>query len=91
MILRLVAEINSQAEMAILQLKNDMTLQDRLIQEANKPEEYSQADKDKLMEEMRQFDAKLKLEQDKLSFEKDKAAKDQELKLRQINSKPKQS
>ena len=86
-----VAEINSQAEMAILQLKNDMTLQDRLIQEANKPEEYSQADKDKLMEEMRQFDAKLKLEQDKLSFEKDKAAKDQELKLRQINSNPKKA
>jgi len=44
-----VAEINSQAEMAILQLKNHMTVEDEL-NDGVEPDEYSQEAKDKLME-----------------------------------------
>jgi hypothetical protein len=67
-----VAEINSQAEMAILQLKNRMTELD----EANAdndgiaPDDYSQEAKDKLLEEIRQFDARLKLDREKFEFDK---------------------
>jgi hypothetical protein len=48
----MVAEINSQAEMAVLQLKNHMTEED-MIEDGVKPDEYSQEAKDKLMESMR--------------------------------------
>lgn len=44
-----VAEINSQAEMAILQLKNHMTEEDE-ENDGISPDEYSQEAKDKLME-----------------------------------------
>lgn len=83
-----VAEINSQAEMAILQLKNRMTLEDEIKDGIMDPTDYSQEAKDKLMEQMREFDTKIKLDRDKFEFEKSKTAKDQELKLKQIN-KPK--
>jgi hypothetical protein len=46
---------------------------------------YSQEAKDKLMESMRQFDARLKLDRDRLNFDKDKARTDAELKKMQIN------
>lgn len=80
-----VAEINSQAEMAILQLKNRMTEMDQLEQDGINPDEYSQEAKDKLMEQMRQFDAKLKHDKDKLAFEKQKHKEDNELKERISN------
>ena len=47
---------------------------------------YSQEAKDKLMESMRQFDARLKLDRDRLNFDKEKAKKDAKLKERQINN-----
>ena len=47
--------------------------------------EYSQEAKDKLMEQIREFDEKLKLDKEKLSFEKDKAERDAKLKEKQIN------
>ena len=56
-----VAEINSQAEMAILQLKNHMTVEDEL-NDGVEPDEYSQEAKDRLMEQMREFDERLKLD-----------------------------
>lgn len=49
--------------------------------------EYSQEAKDKLMESMRQFDARLKLDRDRLEFDKQKAATDARLKEKQINKK----
>ena len=67
----MVAEINSQAEMAILQLKNHMTEEDEL-RDGIQPDEYSEAEKEKLMESMRQFDEKLRLDRDKVEFEKQK-------------------
>ena len=47
--------------------------------------EYSQEAKDNLMEKMREFDAKLKLDRERLAFDKDKAKTDARLKEKQIN------
>ncbi len=74
-----VAEINSQAEMAILQLKNHMTAEDEL-NDGIEPDDYSQEAKDRLMEQMREFDARLKLDRDKLEFDKQKSKEDLEIK-----------
>lgn len=49
------------------------------------PEEYSQEAKDKLLESIRQFDEKMKLEWAKLDETKRKNNKDAELKQKQIN------
>jgi len=77
-----VAEINSQAEMAILQLKNRMTEMDEMNEDNDgiSPDDYSQEAKDKLMEQMRQFDARLKLDRDRLEFDKQKSKEDLEIK-----------
>ena len=48
---------------------------------------YSQEAKDKLMESMRQFDARLQLDKERLAFDKSKAATDARLKEKQINKK----
>lgn len=53
------------------------------------PDEYSQEAKDRLLEDIRQFDAKLKLEYDKLNVTKEKNRKDLELRSKQIHSKNK--
>ncbi len=52
------------------------------------PEEYSQEAKDKLMEQIREFDARLKLDKERLEFDKSKAKEDARLKEKQINKKP---
>ena len=49
----------------------------------------SESEREKLRENIRQFNAKLDLEKEKLSFEKDKAKTDARLKEKQINSRPK--
>jgi hypothetical protein len=46
--------------------------------------EYSQEAKDKLLESMRQFDAKMRLERDKLEFEEKKHSEDLAVKKQQI-------
>ena len=51
--------------------------------------EYSQEAKDKLAEQIREFDARLALDRERLSFDKDKARTDAELKRKQINKKNK--
>ena len=45
---------------------------------------YSQEAKDKLAENMRQFDEKMKLERDKLALDKDKARMDHDIKEKQL-------
>ena len=50
--------------------------------------EYSQEAKDKLAESMRQFDARLKLDRERLELDKKKAADDARLKEKAINKKP---
>lgn len=65
----IVANINAQAR----------------IQDDMEPEEtYSQESKDKLLESMRQFDEKIKLERDRLAFDKQKASTDAAIKREQI-------
>lgn len=87
----MVAEINSQAEMAILQLKNHMTESD-LVKEDN----AIQINKDKLLQEMQVLDKKIQLEDKKLAqqqaqfnanlrFQQDKAKTDAELKRKSLN------
>lgn len=49
--------------------------------------EYSQEAKDRLAEQIREFDAKLALDKERLNFDKDKAKVDAELKRKQINKK----
>ena len=81
-----------------LQLKDQMNQRDNEtkilianIQANSNPEdgieepEYSQEAKDNLMEKMREFDAKLKLDRERLAFDKDKAKTDARLKEKQIN------
>ena len=80
----MVAQINSQAEMAVLQMKNDMTQADLAEKDGIEPV-YSQEAKDKLMEEMRQFDEKLKQSQEELKFKREKLDSDTKLKERQLN------
>lgn len=49
--------------------------------------EYSQEAKDRLMEQIREFDAKLKLDREKFNLDKEKARTDARLKEKQINKK----
>lgn len=70
----IVAEINSQAEADRLALIN----QDDGIEEP----EFSEEAKANLMEKMRQFNEKLKLDKDKLDFDKTKHKEELELKER---------
>lgn len=75
----IVAEINGKAEaerFAMMNSDNDGI------------QAMGEADRAKLIENQRQFDINMKLERDKLAFSREKAKKDQELKLKQIN-KPK--
>ena len=52
------------------------------------PEEYSQEAKDKLAQQIKEFDAKIKLERDKFEFDKQKTKEELRLKEKQINKKP---
>ena len=47
----------------------------------------SEEAREKLKEQIRQFNAKLELDRDRLNFDKDKAKTDAELKRQQINKK----
>ena len=75
----LIAQINSQAEADRLSLMNHDYEEDV----------YTEKDKADLAERIREFDAKLKLDNERLAFEKSKAKKDQELKARQISKQSK--
>lgn len=75
----IVAEINSQAEADRLALMN----QDDGIEEP----EVSEEARANLLEKMRQFDKRLKLDRERLQFDKDKAKTDARLKEKQINNK----
>lgn len=79
----LVAEINSQAEADRLALMNG----DDGIEEPV----YTQEAKDKLAEQIREFDAKLKLDKEKLAWEKQKNADNNKVKKEISKSKPKTS
>ena len=73
----IVAEINSQAEADRLAMMNN----DDGIEEP----EFTEEARANLLEKMRQFDERLKLDRERLAFDKDKAKTDAELKRKQLN------
>lgn len=73
----IVAEINSQAEADRLAMMN----QDDGIEEP----EFTEEARANLLEKMRQFDERLKLDRERLAFDKSKAKIDAELKRKQLN------
>ena len=95
------AEMQAQMQQQEMQLKDAMNQRDNetrilvaTISAGSNAEDgieepvYSQEAKDKLMEQMREFDARLQLDKERLSFDKSKAATDARLKEKQINKKP---
>lgn len=94
------AQMEMEAKQQEMQMKDQLNMRDNetkilvaTISAKNaendgiKEPEYSQEAKDKLMESMRQFDARLKLDRDRLEFDKKKASTDARLKEKQINKK----
>lgn len=53
--------------------------------------EYTQEAKDKLMESMRQFDARLKLDRDRLEFDKHRATVDADIKRQSLKNRNKKN
>ena len=53
-----------------------------------KEQPFSEEARANLMEKMREFDERLKLDRERLAFDKKKAQTDAELKRKQINKKP---
>jgi len=94
-----IAAQQTQQKQMELQMKDQMNMRDNETKilvatiAANNSDdgiedvEYSQEAKDSLAEKMREFDAKLKLDRDRLEFDKSKAATDARLKEKQINKK----
>ena len=74
----IVAEINSQAEADRLAMMNN----DDGIEEP----EFTEEARANLLQKMKEFDSKLKLERDKLEEQKRKNRVDESLKARQIKS-----
>lgn len=72
----LIATIGAQSKAAPVEVEDDKSM--------------TEADRARLDEQIREFDIKNKLDRDRLEFDKNKADKDAELKLKQIN-KPKTS
>lgn len=95
-----IAQAQMQQKQAELQQKDTENMRDNetkiLIAQMNKfAEEESSEDVDfsdeakaKLLESMRQFDEKLKLDKQRLALDKEKARTDAELKRKQLNKKP---
>lgn len=78
----LIAEINSQAEADRLALMNKDYAEEDV---------YTQKDKAELAEQIREFDLRLKLDREKLEYEKSKVKKEQALKSKQISKSNKTS
>ena len=94
------AEMEMQAKQQEMQLKDMLNQRDNEtkvliatiqansnVEDGIQEPEYSQEAKDRLFEQMREFDARLQLDKERLSFEKSKAATDAKLKEKQINKK----
>ena len=97
-----IAEMQMQAQQAEMELKDQINIRDNetkiliatMQQEANASQddgiqepEYSQEARDKLMQEIKEFDAKLKLDREKFEFDKETKREELRLKEKQINKK----
>ena len=93
------AQMEAQAKEADMQLRDQMNVRDNetkiLVANINAQSnndgiqqlEASEQSKAALLEKMREFDEKLKLDRERLQFDKDKARTDARLKEKQINNK----
>ena len=93
------AQMEAQAKEADMQLRDQMNVRDNetkiLVANINAQSnndgiqqlEASEQSKAALLEKMREFDEKLKLDRERLQFDKDKAKTDARLKEKQINNK----
>ena len=93
------AQMEAQAKEADMQLRDQMNQRDNetkilvatisaqssMTDDGIKEPEFSEESKAKLLENMRQFDERLKLDKERLAFDKEKAKTDAELKRKQIN------
>lgn len=93
------AQMEAQMKEADMQLRDQMNQRDNetkilvatisaqssMTDDGIKEPEFSEEAKAKLMENMRQFDERLKLDRERLAFDKSKAKTDAELKRKQIN------
>ena len=80
----LIAEINSEAEAQRFAMMNNDADMDGIKDDERRAEDRADA-KEKLMQEMKEFDEKMSLEKDKLKLAKKKQADDVRLKEKQIN------
>lgn len=91
-------EINAQMEQSKMELEDQLNARDnetkilvasmsKMGSESSEQSEYSQEAKDKLAEQIREFDARLALDKERLNFDRDKAKVDAEIKRKQINKK----
>lgn len=80
----LVAEIQTQANLQTAQIQADLKSQE-MANKATEPTGMTEKENAQLEENRRQFDTKMDLERKRLAFDKNKAERDQELKLKQIN------
>ena len=92
-------QAEAQAKEADMQLKDQLNQRDNetkiivatisaqssMTDDGIQEPEFSEEAKAKLMENMRQFDQRLKLDRERLAFDKEKARTDAELKRKQIN------
>ena len=94
-----IAQMEAEQKQAELEQKEQANIRDNetklmiaQISAANQESDgvkelvYSQEAKDKLMESMRQFDERLKLDKERLAFDKNKAKTDAKLKEKQIEN-----
>lgn len=94
-------QAEAQARDADMQLKDQLNQRDNetkilvatISAQSNQEDgiqepEYTQEAKDKLMENMRQFDEKMKLEREKLNFQKTKSRDDNAIKREALKKKP---
>lgn len=82
----MVAEINSQAEMALLQIKNHMT-EDDAEKDGVDVDGYTQKDRDQLLLQMKELDEKMRLSREKLEWDKEKNRESNEIKRKQLTLK----
>lgn len=80
----LIAEINSEAEAQRFAMMNNDADMDGIKDDERRAEDRADA-KEKLMQEMKEFDEKMSLERDKVKLAKKKQADDVRLKEKQIN------
>lgn len=75
---------DNDTKLLIATMQTEANMASQMMNTEPDTEEYSQEAKEKLMEQIREFDARLALDKERLDFDKSKAKTDAELKRKQI-------